>query len=73
MAQWNVYLPEDLAVEVRAAGLNVSRLTQAALHQELACSRARTWLQRVAWERTTRETVSHDATSRALRAVETDP
>jgi post-segregation antitoxin (ccd killing protein) len=70
MAQMNVYLPEDLAIEVRAAGLNVSRLTQAALRQELAQHRTRSWLQRVAWQRATE--ASNGASFSALRALESD-
>ena len=70
MAQMNVYVPDELASEVRAAGLNVSRLTRVALHQELARRRARSWLQRVALYRATE--VSHDTAFGALRAVDTD-
>lgn len=44
MARVNVYLPDDLAVAVRAAGLNVSALTQQALAEELARSRTNAWL-----------------------------
>jgi post-segregation antitoxin (ccd killing protein) len=71
MAQMNVYLPEELAVEARAAGLNVSRLTQNALYQELAQHRTRSWLQRVAWQRATE--IPLDAAFCARRAVESDP
>lgn len=34
MARVNIYLPEDLATRVRAAGLNVSRIAQEALEWE---------------------------------------
>lgn len=48
MARINVYLPEDLAAEVKAAGLNVSNLTQEALRSALTASRADEWLKEVA-------------------------
>jgi hypothetical protein len=35
MARANVYLPDDLHERARAAGLNVSELTQRAIEQEL--------------------------------------
>jgi post-segregation antitoxin (ccd killing protein) len=44
MARVNVYLPDDLAKEAKAAGLNVSNLTQAALRRALAVSRVDEWL-----------------------------
>jgi post-segregation antitoxin (ccd killing protein) len=47
MARVNVYLPDELAEEARAAGLNVSSMTQEALRRELARRRTSTWLERV--------------------------
>jgi post-segregation antitoxin (ccd killing protein) len=44
MARINVYLPDDLATEVKTAGLNVSNLTQQALRSALAASRVDDWL-----------------------------
>ena len=44
MARVNVYLPDDLAAEAKAAGLNVSNLTQEALRAELAAGRVDEWL-----------------------------
>ena len=44
MARVNVYLPDDLAAEARAVGLNVSNLTQEALRSALATSRVDEWL-----------------------------
>jgi post-segregation antitoxin (ccd killing protein) len=70
MAQMNVYVPDELAIEVRAAGLNVSRLTRVALDQELAQRRAQGWLRRVAQHRATE--LSHDTALGALRAADTD-
>jgi post-segregation antitoxin (ccd killing protein) len=48
MARVNVYLPDDLAAEARAAGLNVSNLTQEALRSALAASRVEEWLDDIA-------------------------
>jgi post-segregation antitoxin (ccd killing protein) len=48
MARVNVYLPNDLAAEAKAAGLNVSNLTQDALRSALAASRVDDWLDEVA-------------------------
>jgi len=44
MARVNVYLPDDLAAEAKAMGLNVSSLTQQALRSALAASRVDEWL-----------------------------
>jgi post-segregation antitoxin (ccd killing protein) len=48
MARVNVYLPDDLAAEAKAAGLNVSNLTQEALRSALAASRVDDWLDGIA-------------------------
>lgn len=48
MASVNVYLPDDLANEVKRAELNVSRITQEAVRAELATAGATRWLSRVA-------------------------
>ena len=44
MARVNVYLPDDLAEASRAAGLNVSRITQDALRAALDVAATSTWL-----------------------------
>ncbi len=44
MARVNVYLPDDLAAAAKAADLNVSSLTQAALRRALAASDLDRWL-----------------------------
>lgn len=44
MARLNVYVPDDLADCARAAGLNVSALTQAAIRAELENSATHSWL-----------------------------
>ena len=67
MARVNVYLPEDLAEQVRSAGLNVSGITQDALRRELASRRTTAWLERV---RTLPRTgVSHEEAIAALDEV----
>lgn len=48
MTRVNVYLPDDLADEVKRAELNVSRITQEAVRAELAAAGATRWLNRVA-------------------------
>lgn len=64
MASVNVYLPDDLADEVKRAELNVSRITQEAVRAELAAAGATRWLHRVASLPSTQ--ADHD---RALAAV----
>lgn len=44
MARVNVYLPDDLAAAAKAADLNVSSLTQAALRKALAAADLDRWL-----------------------------
>lgn len=67
MARVNVYLPDDLAAEARAAGLNVSRLSQEALRRELARRRTDAWLDHVMTLPPTG--VSHDEALAALDAA----
>jgi post-segregation antitoxin (ccd killing protein) len=47
MARINVYLPDDLASRVRAAGVNVSAVTRAALEEELSVAASTEWLSRL--------------------------
>ena len=47
MARVNVYLPDDLAADAKAAGLNVSNLTQEALRSALAAKQLDSWLDEV--------------------------
>lgn len=47
MARVNIYLSDDLAEEVKAAGLNVSSLAQEALRSVLATRRVDEWLDEV--------------------------
>jgi post-segregation antitoxin (ccd killing protein) len=47
MARVNVYLPDQLAGEARAAGVNISRVTQEALTSTLARNETDRWLDRL--------------------------
>jgi post-segregation antitoxin (ccd killing protein) len=67
MARVNVYLPNDLAEEVRAAGINVSSIAQEALRQELAGRTTSSWLAEVRGLSPT--AVGHDEALAALHAV----
>jgi post-segregation antitoxin (ccd killing protein) len=66
MARVNVYLPDELAREWRAAGMNLSQITQVAVRRELARRRSDMWLRRVAVQRV--RDVSHREALGALRA-----
>ncbi len=57
MARVNVYLPDELAREARAAGLNISKVAQEALSDTLAHNETDHWLDRL--DRLPRENVSH--------------
>lgn len=48
IARINVYLPDDLARQARAAGMSVSNVTQAALRRELGARNTAEWLRRLA-------------------------
>lgn len=67
MARVNVYLPDDLAAEVKVAGLNVSSLTQEALRGALAARRVDTWLDDVTAMRPLH--ISHRAVASAVAAA----
>ena len=44
MARVNIYLPDELADQARAAGLNVSNVAQEALRRELAGLQTSAWV-----------------------------
>lgn len=48
MARVNVYLPDDLARDARAARLSISSLAQRAIEEELARRTSDAWLDRLA-------------------------
>jgi post-segregation antitoxin (ccd killing protein) len=64
MARVNVYLPNDLAAEAKAAGLNVSSLTQEALRSALAASHTDDWLDTLVTLRSTG--IGHPAVAAAV-------
>ena len=70
MARVNVYLPDDLADEARAAGLNLSKLTQEALKSALASERTSEWLAAIAALGSSR--VSHDDVMQAVGEAKSD-
>ena len=64
MARVNVYLPDDLAAEAKAASLNVSNLTQQALQRALGVRRVDEWLEGIGAMRPLG--VDHDAVALAV-------
>jgi post-segregation antitoxin (ccd killing protein) len=47
MARVNVYLPDELATQARAAGINISGITQDALRAALGAEDTDRWLDRL--------------------------
>ena len=47
MARIHIYIPDQLAAQARESGLNVSALTQSAIHNELAAASTDEWLSRL--------------------------
>jgi post-segregation antitoxin (ccd killing protein) len=70
MARVNVYLPDELAEEARAAGLNVSGLTQDAVRGALSAGHTDDWLADVAKLRGT--AVTHDEVVAAVAEARRD-
>jgi post-segregation antitoxin (ccd killing protein) len=67
MARVNVYLPDDLADEVREADLNVSSITQAALRAALDDRASDAWLDAI--DRLGATAVTHEAVLHAVDAA----
>ena len=67
MARVNVHLPNDLAAEAKAAGLNVSSVTQGALRSALAANRTDDWLDTLATVRATG--IDHTTVAAAVAAA----
>ncbi|MFD4429942.1 type II toxin-antitoxin system CcdA family antitoxin [Nocardia sp. NPDC058497] len=65
MARLNVYVPDELAERARAAGVNVSALTQAAIIAALEENATATWLA----ELTDRPEIPHDRVMSAIDAA----
>ena len=70
MPRVNIYLPDDLAEAVRAAGLNLSSLTQEAIRRHLAGRTTDAWLATLG---STPARVSHDDALAALDAARDEP
>lgn len=70
MARVNVYLPDELAEEAKAAGLNVSGLTQEAVRGTLDAGHTDEWLADVA--KLPRTTVTHDDVVAAVAQARRD-
>ncbi len=70
MPRVNVYLPDDLAAAARAAGLNLSSLTQEAIRRELAGRTTDAWLATL--DRPSIH-VSHEHALAALDAAREEP
>lgn len=64
MARVNVYLPDELAREAKAAHVNISGVTQAALKHELAGRATKRWLESLS--QLSPVNVSHEAVLNAL-------
>lgn len=71
MARLNVYLPDELAAEAKAAGLNVSAVTREAVTRSLAARSTDSWLQTLG--PASPAPVSHDRVLDALDRVREDP
>ena len=67
MARVNVWLPDEVAAGVRAAGLNLSMITRVAALRELDRHHAELWLRMTALRRGSQRAVSHESIEAALR------
>jgi post-segregation antitoxin (ccd killing protein) len=69
VARLNIYLPDELAEQARAAGLNLSAVTRDAVRQTLAARSTDEWLARLARRAVAGHDVDHDAAMAALDAA----
>lgn len=70
MARVNVYLPDELAREARAAGLNISKVAQEALSNTLTHNETDRWLDRL--DRLPRANISHASVIDAIDEARTE-
>jgi post-segregation antitoxin (ccd killing protein) len=70
MARVNIYLPDTLADEAKAAGLNVSKLAQEAVRSALSVEQVNAWLDSVAAMRRAR--ISHEDVLQAVREAKSE-
>ncbi|MGL4175349.1 MAG: type II toxin-antitoxin system CcdA family antitoxin [Dermatophilaceae bacterium] len=68
----NVYLPDELAAEVKEAGLNLSAVTQEAVRRTLAARSTDAWLAASATTTASSARVPHDRALAALDAARDD-
>jgi post-segregation antitoxin (ccd killing protein) len=73
MTRVNVWLPDEVAAAVRAAGLNLSMVTRVAALRELDRHHAALWLQLTALRRGAGAAVSHETINGALRGGPLEP
>jgi post-segregation antitoxin (ccd killing protein) len=73
VARLNIYLPDELAAQAKAAGLNLSAVTQAALRRTLAARSTDEWLARLAGRGSAGHAVDHEAALAALDAARDEP
>jgi post-segregation antitoxin (ccd killing protein) len=66
VARLNIYLPDELAVEVKRAGLNLSAVTQEAVRRILAMRSTDAWIDTLT-PASPAEQVPHD---RAMQAID---
>lgn len=71
MARVNVYLPDDLAAEAKAAELNLSAVTQDAVRQQLRGRATDEWLARL--PEVAHRTITHEEVIATLDAVRDEP
>lgn len=71
VARLNVYLPDELAAHARAAGLNVSAMTQEAVRRALGARSTDAWLTTLRPAPGPR--VTHEEALDALDAVREEP
>ena len=70
MARVNIYLPDGLAEEAKAAGLNVSKLAQAAVRSALSVEQVNAWLDAVSG--LGRTAISHGDVLQAVREAKSE-
>lgn len=73
MTRINVWLPDEVAAGVRAAGLNLSMVTRVAALRELDRHYAELWLRLTALRRGGASEASHETIQGALRADPLEP
>jgi post-segregation antitoxin (ccd killing protein) len=70
MARVNIYMPDALVEEAKAAGLNVSKLAQEAVRSALSVEQVNAWLDTVAGLGPT--AISHEDVLRAVREAKNE-